>query len=355
MLTAGETITSALQFCMNIGTSQIENDADLRKKAWFFLTEFGKRSFVLAPNWWKLASDTTLSLTSGDDNLDAPADFSHWGEQGQLYLQLYPAGPLRWEEPEALYALRRQIIPNTGRGRPLAHTLKGRSSTGTPLIQVWPTADVTYALTADNYVKKVMDFVDRPVACAAESNGAGVMTGDYQWSITFVTASGETEAGVLSTVLPDLATEQALLTNVPVSPCRSVTSRKVYRTTAGGDASTLGLVGTISNNVATTFNDNVPDGSLGAAPPTPSQAVTGTEQFPDDMIETVFVRGIVVPFATAQGDLRDNKFRDEWEKDIKRYWGEFKQGNNFPKSFPRFGQVQNTATGRVSVRYRFNV
>lgn len=46
----------------------------------------------------------------------------------------------------------------------------------------------------------------------------------------------------------------------------SVTSRKIYRTTAGG--SQLKLLATIADNTTTTYQDNIADGSLGANVPT---------------------------------------------------------------------------------------
>jgi hypothetical protein len=55
------------------------------------------------------------------------------------------------------------------------------------------------------------------------------------------------------------------LSDIPVSPSSSVTSRKIYRTTANG--SQPKLLTTIANNTATTYTDTAADAALGANPP----------------------------------------------------------------------------------------
>ena len=175
------------------------------------------------------------------------------------------------------------------------------------------------------------------------SGGGSLSTGIYRWLVTFVTALGETEAGVISTSVTAVAGDSASLTAIPISPSHSVTSRKIYRTTAGG--STFGLVTTLANNTTTTFLDTIADGSLGVAPPTVLTAVTGMEQFPVDAQERLFVNGLRFALATTQGDLRDNKWRDEWKKDVQRFWGEYKQGANEPMVLPRYGVVQGIRGG----------
>jgi hypothetical protein len=59
--------------------------------------------------------------------------------------------------------------------------------------------------------------------------------------------------------------QQTALTGIAIGPT-GTTSRKVYRTVAGG--SQLKLVTTIANNTATTYTDSTADGSLGANAPT---------------------------------------------------------------------------------------
>lgn len=60
------------------------------------------------------------------------------------------------------------------------------------------------------------------------------------------------------------ATQQVLVSGIALG-ASPTTGRKVYRTTAGG--AQLKLVTAIANNTATSFTDNVPDGSLGANAP----------------------------------------------------------------------------------------
>jgi hypothetical protein len=122
-----------------------------------------------------------------------------------------------------------------------------------------------------------------------------------------------------------------------------VTSRKLYRTAAGG--STYLLAATIADNSTTTYTDSLVDGSLGAAAPTVLTAITGTEQFPEDAQERLFVEGLKVMLATSQGDLRDVKWRDEWKKDVKRFWGEYKQGRNEPTVMPSYGSISGIRGG----------
>lgn len=101
-----------------------------------------------------------------------------------------------------------------------------------------------------------------PVAPGNVDNGV------HRWLITFTTADGETQAGVASaaiTVADKTINGQASLTNIPIGGA-SVTGRKVYRTLAGG--STYYLSGTIANNTATTYTDNIADASLGVGAPT---------------------------------------------------------------------------------------
>jgi len=99
--------------------------------------------------------------------------------------------------------------------------------------------------------------------------GAGNLSnGVYYYKVTFVTAVGETEAGTASggvTVADSGTNGQVALTDIPLGNSL-VTSRKIYRTTAGG--SNYNLVDTLSNNTITTYTDNIADGSLGAAAPT---------------------------------------------------------------------------------------
>lgn len=114
-----------------------------------------------------------------------------------------------------------------------------------------------------------MDNVTGAGAPTTALNGAGVLTGTYQYAVTFVTAIGETSVIVGNIAGTSIApsSQQVQLTAIPVSADASVTSRKIYRTPAGGDFASLKLLTTIADNTTTTFNDNTADGSLGANMP----------------------------------------------------------------------------------------
>lgn len=112
------------------------------------------------------------------------------------------------------------------------------------------------------------------VACAAALAGAGagnVTAGTHAWYVTFVGPTGVAEGAVnpKSNVLnvPSPGTDGRVnLTAVTLGPTGTV-SRNIYRTVAG-DTGNPKLVGAIADNVTTTFQDNVADGSLGANAPT---------------------------------------------------------------------------------------
>jgi len=107
-----------------------------------------------------------------------------------------------------------------------------------------------------------------PIAILASIPAAGnVDNGAHRYLATYVTAAGETQAGVASaavTVTDKTVNGQVVMT-VPVGGAL-VTSRKLYRTLAGG--STYYFLATIANNTATTYTDNIADSSLGAGAPT---------------------------------------------------------------------------------------
>ena len=109
-----------------------------------------------------------------------------------------------------------------------------------------------------------LDQVSAPSAATVAVGAAGVLTGNYYYRITFVTALGETETGTASAVVAP-SSQQVNLSAIPISSDTAVTSRKIYRTTAGGSQILMQLVATIADNTTTTYSDNIADGSLGVA------------------------------------------------------------------------------------------
>lgn len=106
------------------------------------------------------------------------------------------------------------------------------------------------------------------VAMATPEAAGNVNAGAHRYLATFVTADGETQAGEVSaavTVDDAAVNGQVSLSNIPIGGAL-VTARNLYRTEAGG--SVFLLLGTIANNTATTYTDNVADADLGAQAPT---------------------------------------------------------------------------------------
>lgn len=106
------------------------------------------------------------------------------------------------------------------------------------------------------------------LTCALAGVGAGnVDNGAHRYTVTFVTADGETQAGDISasvTVTDKTINGKMALSAIPLGGSL-VTSRKIYRTAAAG--TTYLLLATIADNTTTTYTDNIADSSLGAEAP----------------------------------------------------------------------------------------
>ncbi|MFA4890584.1 MAG: tail fiber domain-containing protein [Candidatus Paceibacterota bacterium] len=110
--------------------------------------------------------------------------------------------------------------------------------------------------------------VAAPSAPTVAVGGAGVLTGNYYYRISFVTVLGETET-ILESVVVAPVNQQVNLTNIPVSADSAVIARKIYRNAASGIETLLKLrlVTTINNNTTTTYTDNIADALLGVYEP----------------------------------------------------------------------------------------
>jgi hypothetical protein len=104
--------------------------------------------------------------------------------------------------------------------------------------------------------------IDAPTTDLVAAIGvAGVLTGDYQYKITFT----NTSTGTRSNANPNaasvtLSSDKADLSSIPTSSDTQVDAREIWRTTAGGTG--FFLLATIADNVTTIFTDNIPDSAL---------------------------------------------------------------------------------------------
>lgn len=104
-------------------------------------------------------------------------------------------------------------------------------------------------------------------ALAAVPIAGNVENGTHKYLATFVTADGETDAGLACaavTVTDKTVNGKIELTAIPLGGS-AVTSRKIYRQFNG--TGTFKLQSTIANNTATTLTDNTANASLGADAP----------------------------------------------------------------------------------------
>lgn len=121
------------------------------------------------------------------------------------------------------------------------------------------------------------------VALANPAAAGNVDNGAHRYRVTFVTADGETEGGTISavvTVADKTVNGKVELTAIPLGGA-SVTSRKIYRTEAGG--SSYLLLATIADNTTTVYTDNIADSALGAGVPSTN---TTTDPIVNSLIKT---------------------------------------------------------------------
>lgn len=112
------------------------------------------------------------------------------------------------------------------------------------------------------------------LALAANTSGSMAL-GAYNYRVTFVldgvesALSTDTTGGITLTGVQD----QVDLSGIPTyTGPKTCSARKIYRTKVGGENEHF-LVTTIADNTTTTFSDTLADGSLGAAPTSPSGSI----------------------------------------------------------------------------------
>jgi hypothetical protein len=339
VLTVGELIDFAGRFYTSAGSNTVISDQNYRDRARYNLTTLCARAWMRAPWWFRQSPSSTVNALAGaTPSVAVPTDFGHFGTEGHVFQVGQQLPPLKWIPADELLGLRNANITTTN--RPTHYTLLGKTTSGLALLQIYPGLSSNTSFNLVGYVRKMVDLVDHPVmANVILSLVAGSLSGAYQYGLTFLWLGGETELSPLSAVV-NPASRNVVLSAIPLSPAHTVTGRNIYRTTAGGGLSTMGLVATLADNITTTYTDSTPDLSLGLAPPTASSgSVTGLEQFPDDMVPAVFADGLIAAMARSQSDLREKGWRDEIDREIRRFWGEFKQGQNFTIAMPRYGSL----------------
>ena len=331
----GEIISSALLDYVNVGSTTAETKRPLRQRCERLLNSLAGDVWGAAP-WWFRQGGSTVTITSGNNSGVCPADFDgRFGLQGGVYISGQTINPpLRYMPPNQLYDLRATF--NQSGTVPKYYTLRDRDpSTFLPLLQVYPSVSGgTVTLSLQNYVKALQELVDKATAPTAAVGAATGLTGVYSYVVTYVTAVGETEAGVVSANVT-VANQKINVSGIPTSFMHSVTSRNLYRTAAGG--AVYKLVTTIADNTTTTYTDSIADVALGVSPPTVLTAVTGTQEFPDDFQDSLLLEGLKTELAKSQGDVRDRAWKDDWQKEVKRKWGQWQQGQQQVVVLPRYG------------------
>jgi len=164
-------------------------------------------------------------------------------------------------------------------------------------------------MTANNNASNLAEAFDASITIygggaagmVGAAGAAGTLTGTYSWKVTFVAANGEESDGSGDTVLATLTGQQGTLTAISTGDARTV-ARNVYRKgwTANSPLTLHYLVGTIQDNVSTTYADNMTDlaaltagvilaGDVpGDSPNTRLSAVTSLVRFPVYHYDRVF-------------------------------------------------------------------
>lgn len=339
MLTPGEVITAIIR---NFVATAQTGDRDLREKCQFFLQEGASKLWSFSPTWWRLA-DGTVNLTGGDPVGTCPLNFSRFGDEGHVYISGEPGRPaLRYKDPVAFAAI---AAANTSQAQyPEIYTLYSKAAeSGRAKIKVYPTTSGNVVLDLKRYVARAPRLIDIPTAPHVTVGSvvtSGVDDGVHRWRVVFL-VSGDTfttEGGIVSVEKTiSSGPKTVALTDIAISPVWAVDKRQIYRTEAGGEE--YKLVGEIADNLTTTFTDDVDDGSLGATCPVPATSIgCGLEQFPEDWQQLLMYEYLQAKVAQGQGDVRDQKWFANWEKQALQMWSEEKQGQNFPSVLPRYGK-----------------
>jgi hypothetical protein len=99
-------------------------------------------------------------------------------------------------------------------------------------------------------------YQESGTATVAGTGTTGTLTGSYTYIVTFASDQGEESDASSPSNQVVVSGQQVALSDIPIGDSRTV-ARNVYRT--GGALTTYYLITTISDNVTTTYNDNITD------------------------------------------------------------------------------------------------
>ncbi|HET6863690.1 MAG TPA: hypothetical protein VFH37_00590 [Candidatus Saccharimonadales bacterium] len=109
------------------------------------------------------------------------------------------------------------------------------------------------------------------------TTGSDLGVGTYRYKVTYVTANGETTGGTTASVTTTSGNQDVNVSSIPIGPAGTI-ARKLYRTVVNGADGSQQLLTTVNDNSTTSFLDNIPDGSLGAALPGSNTATTNNNE-----------------------------------------------------------------------------
>jgi len=97
---------------------------------------------------------------------------------------------------------------------------------------------------------------DATLGFGAGTGAAGTLTGTYTWKVAFTAMNGEEGQASNASTSVVLSAQQGTLTAIPSGDART-TGRNIYR--KGGTLSSYYLVGSIGDNISTSYADNMTD------------------------------------------------------------------------------------------------
>lgn len=125
-----------------------------------------------------------------------------------------------------------------------------------------------YKYNGTDFTRHGVPAATGAVSMASATTSTGVLTGSYQYVVTFVNSQAVEGNPGTATVTTTLASGMGILTGIPVAPTsHGVSARRIYRATATTAGAGFFRVAEIADNTTTTYVDNIPDASLGAEAP----------------------------------------------------------------------------------------